>query len=72
SHIYHLFVSEHAHGKGVGRVLYNYIKTRTRQNHFTVNSSRHAIGFYQKLGFVATDAEQMKDGLFYLPMKVRL
>lgn len=72
SHIYHLFVTEQMHGKGVGRVLYNHIKTLTNQKYLTVNSSRYAVPFYKKLGFFATNDEQIKDGLIYLPMKIQL
>lgn len=72
SHIYHLFVSKRAHGQGIGRILYNYVKTLSTQSHLTVNSSPYAVPFYQRLGFVATEEEQTKDGLLYLPMRIQL
>ena len=35
----------------------------------TVNSSPYAVPAYQKLGFEATEAQQLKDGIIYTPMK---
>ena len=35
----------------------------------TVNAAPNAVGFYKKLGFVATDGMQVNCGVTYLPMK---
>ncbi len=37
----------------------------------TVNSAPNAVGFYRKLGFIATDGMQVNCGVTYLPMKKR-
>lgn len=38
----------------------------------TVNSSPNAVDIYKKLGFLMTEVEQVKDGIRYIPMEVRL
>lgn len=38
----------------------------------TVNSSPYAVGFYHRLGFRDTDAEQHEDGIIYTPMEFYL
>jgi GNAT superfamily N-acetyltransferase len=72
AHLYHLFVAEPFHGQGIGARLWDTARreARARGNpgRFTVNSSRYAIPVYERLGFVATDALQVMDGLAYLPM----
>ena len=35
----------------------------------TVNSSRYAVGFYEKLGFIPLDKEQIANGIKFTPMK---
>lgn len=73
SHLYHLFVAEPFHGRGIGARLWETARrdARARGNpgRFTVNSSRHAIGMYERLGFVATDGLQAMNGIEYLPME---
>jgi ribosomal protein S18 acetylase RimI-like enzyme len=74
SHLYHLFVAETFHGRGIGSRLWGIARgealARGNPGRFTVNSSRHAIGLYERLGFVATDALQAKHGLEFLPMQL--
>jgi GNAT superfamily N-acetyltransferase len=74
SHLYHLFVAEPFHGRGIGSRLWDTARreARARGNpgRFTVNSSRHGIPIYERLGFVATDALQVRDGLAFLPMQL--
>jgi len=35
----------------------------------SVNSSLYAVEAYKRLGFVATNAEQQKNGIRFVPMK---
>jgi ribosomal protein S18 acetylase RimI-like enzyme len=74
SHLFHLFVAEPFHGRGIGARLWETARrdARARGNpgRFTVNSSRHAIGMYERMGFVATDTLQARDGVEYLPMQL--
>jgi GNAT superfamily N-acetyltransferase len=72
-HLYHLFVAEPYHGRGIAARLWETAQREARAagspGRFTVNSSRYAIPFYERLGFTATDALQVKDGLAFLPMQ---
>lgn len=72
-HLYHLFVAEPYHGRGIAARLWESAEREARAHgnpgRFTLNSSRFAIPFYERLGFTATDALQVKDGLAYLPMQ---
>jgi GNAT superfamily N-acetyltransferase len=74
AHLYHLFVAEPFHGQGIGERLWDAARrdARARGNpgRFTVNSSLYAIPVYTRFGFVATDEEQVKDGVAYLPMEL--
>lgn len=74
SHLYHLFVAEPFHGQGIGSRLWETARgeARARGNpgRFTVNSSRHAIPVYERLGFVATDSLQVMNGVAFLPMRL--
>ncbi len=46
-----------------------YRYTRLKDGSVTVNSAPNAVGFYKKLGFIATDGLQVNCGVTYLPMK---
>jgi GNAT superfamily N-acetyltransferase len=67
-HLYHLFVAENYHGQGVGEALWRECLHQFSAQHFRVNASRYAIGFYQHLGFVARDAAWEKNGVTCYPM----
>ena len=47
----------------------DYRYNRLSDGSVTVNSAPNAVGFYKKLGFVATDGLQVNCGVTYLPMK---
>ena len=72
-HLYHLFVAEPFHGRGIASRLWatahGEARAQGNPGAFTVNSSRHAVPLYERLGFRATDSLQVKDGLAYLPMR---
>lgn len=69
SHITMLFIKKKYHKKGIGRELVTYIKSITKEDIITVNSSPYAIEFYHKLGFADTDKEKLIDGIKFTPMK---
>jgi GNAT superfamily N-acetyltransferase len=72
AHLFQLYVAEPLHGRGIAARLWDTARrdARARGNpgRFTVNSSRYAIPVYERFGFVATDALQIKDGIAFLPM----
>lgn len=75
AHLFHLFVAERAQGRGVGRRLWR-VARRACENagnpgEFTVNASRHAVGFYQRQGFVVERTEA-RDGVVSVAMRLRV
>ena len=70
THIALFFVKGEYHKQGIGRKLYEEIKSLNKEGYFTVNSSPYAHDIYKHLGFVDTDKEQCINGLKFYPMKV--
>ena len=74
THLYHLFVAEQFHRKGIAKKLWQHaMKECLRDGNtgeFTVNSSAYALGVYRKLGFVAQSGPQEKNGVVFYPMKL--
>lgn len=71
SHLYHLFVAERFHGRGIGARLWEVAKREAQEagaDGFTVNASLYAVPIYQRFGFVPTGEQVVKDGLVSLPM----
>lgn len=73
SHLYHLFVSARFQRRGIAKALWTQLRdTATAAGNpgaFTVNSSINAIAVYSRLGFVAVDEVQHKNGLQFQPMR---
>jgi ribosomal protein S18 acetylase RimI-like enzyme len=73
-HLYHLFVSECFQGKGVARRLWESAKAASldagNPGVFTVNSSRYAVGLYEKFGFVRQSEAVDVSGVICIPMKL--
>lgn len=73
THISLLFVDGKYHRMGIGRGLIEYVSryVLTEEGHdgITVNAAPYATGFYHRMGFVDTSAEQASDGIRYTPMK---
>lgn len=57
------------HRQGIGRELFNKVKSLNSRGFFTVNSSPYAHEIYRHLGFVDTNIEQCINGLKYYPMR---
>lgn len=72
THIGFFFVDGKYHRKGIGRKLFETIKTLCPAKRMTVNSSPYAIPVYHKLGFADTDKEQTVDGIRFTPMELLL
>lgn len=70
-HIGDFFVKAEFQGRGHGRRLFERMKEDYTEQHFTVNSSPYAVSVYRKLGFRATDTEQVVDGLRFTPMEYK-
>ena len=72
-HISLLFVDKKYHRQGIARALYQKIIEECSKNEecfeIFVNSSLYAVEAYKRLGFVATDTEQIKNGIRFVPMK---
>jgi predicted GNAT family N-acyltransferase len=69
SHISWFFVKKKNDGQGVGRELFEHIIPLCNSSFITVNSSPYAVKIYRKLGFNDTAAEQVTNGIRYIPMK---
>jgi GNAT superfamily N-acetyltransferase len=66
-HIALFFVKGKYHHQGVGRQLFEIVRT----NKMTVNSSPYAVPVYKRLGFLPTDTEQVVNGLRFTPMSLQ-
>jgi GNAT superfamily N-acetyltransferase len=69
THIYHLFVSPEHHRQGVATALWAHAFAESQRRIITVNSSIFAVPVYQRLGFSATGAKQIKNGVAFVPMR---
>ena len=72
SHISLFFVDGKYHGQGIGRSLYEKVKSLNDKDYFTVNSSLYAHEIYKHIGFIDLDKEQCVHGLRFYPMKIDL
>ena len=68
-HISLFFVKEDYHRRGIGRLLFDSMRQDCENQTFTVNSSPYAVGFYERLGFIAESGEQITNGIRYTPMR---
>jgi len=76
SHLYHLFVTEAYHGKGLATLLWNRAKAQCcadgNKGEFTVNSAINAVGLYRKLGFSQVSGIRERFGIKDVPMQLVL
>lgn len=74
SHVYQLFVDERHHRQGVARALWEFARDEALSEYaieaFTVNASRYAVPFYEKLGFVADSAPVTRNDVTCIPMRL--
>lgn len=71
THIALFFVDGKYHNQGIGRKLYDKVKSVNKNGFFTVNSSLYARAVYRHLGFSDIGKEQCVNGLKFYPMKAR-
>jgi predicted GNAT family N-acyltransferase len=76
-HITLFFIEKEFHGKGIGKKLFKYYLSITKNNDpgikmITVNSSIYAEKIYSRLGFTKTSEIQEKDGMKYIPMEYKI
>jgi GNAT superfamily N-acetyltransferase len=73
AHLFHLFVRQALHGRGLGRQLWELARDEAialgNPGSFTVNASDHAAPMYRKLGFEPAAPRVEHDGIAYLPMR---
>ena len=72
NHISLLFVDKKYHRQGIARTLYKKLIEYAENDDYSeisVHSSLYAVEMYKRLGFVATDTEQQKNGIRFVPMK---
>ena len=70
THIALFFVKGEYQKQGIGRSLYEKVKSLNKVGFFTVNSSPYVHEIYKHLGFVDIGKEQCINGLKFYPMKV--
>jgi GNAT superfamily N-acetyltransferase len=69
SHVFHLFVAERWHRRGVARALWELARARAAPGAaFTVNASPYAVPAYVALGFRCDGALQCRNGVTFQPM----
>lgn len=72
THIALFFVDGKYHNQGIGRKLYDKVKSVNKSGFFTVNSSLYARAVYRHLGFSDIGKEQCVNGLKFYSMKADL
>ena len=76
NHVALLFVGKEYQRRGVARELLTHALTKARRaqpdlERVTVNSSRHGVPAYEKLGFRQTGPERVVNGIVFIPMAKR-
>lgn len=76
-HIAMFFVRKSCQKQGIGKGLLHYAINLCLQQHpdthkITVNSSPNSVSAYKKMGFNATDHEQITNGIRFTPMELNL
>ena len=71
-HLFHLFVAANLQRSGLGQKLWflawSHAIANGSDGNFTVNAAVHAVEFYKKLGFVATEGPRERSGVIDVPM----
>lgn len=68
--IYHLFVSEHYHHRGIAKLLWSHVLTRFGSAKYFVRSSIYAVPVYKTFGFHQAGEVQSRDGISFQPMEL--
>lgn len=70
-HLYHLFVSPEAQGRGIGRALWQCVLQDCAPGDVTVRSSRVAVPVYRRFGFELDGEPETRQGVTYQPLVLR-
>ncbi len=74
AHLYHLFIAERFHRRGLATRLWEHARAEAlaggNPGRFTVNSSLFAVPLYERLGFTASGAAMVNNGVAYQPMEL--
>ena len=76
-HVAMFFVRQLFQKMGIGKTLLKHPINLSSKNHIdlkkiTVNSSPNSVVAYKKMGFIATDVEQIVNGIKFTPMELKL
>lgn len=69
SHVYHLFVRQDRHRRGIAGTLWQHAKALSGQDTFTVRSSLYAEPVYARLGFVREAPPRTDNGVTWVGMR---
>lgn len=69
SHIALFFVAADRLRQGIGRRLWNHLRSISPAASITVNASPYAVPVYRRLGFRPLSGERCTDGIRYTPMR---
>ncbi|MGN6153639.1 MAG: GNAT family N-acetyltransferase [Lysobacteraceae bacterium] len=69
SHVYHLFVREDRHRRGIARALWTHARALSGHDTFTVRSSLYAEPVYAALGFVREAPPRTDNGVTWVAMR---
>ena len=73
AHLFHLFVAEPWHRRGVARALWDAARAEAAPDtRFTVNASPYAVAAYEALGFQRDGMLQEQGGVQFQPMVANL
>jgi len=77
NHVALLFVGKEFHRRGVARLLVDQAVhqarvTRPDLARVTLNSSRHGVPAYERIGFRQTGPERSVNGIVFIPMAIQL
>lgn len=70
SHVYHLFVREDRHRRGIARALWVHAKALSGHDTFTVRSSLYAEPVYAQWGFVREAPPRTDNGVTWVAMRL--
>ncbi|HDY8067699.1 GNAT family acetyltransferase [Vibrio vulnificus] len=72
NYIAQLYVSSKYQNQGVSRGLITEMLKRSGASSIELKASVNAVGFYERLGFQSVGTEQVKNGIRYVPMLLKL
>ncbi|TOC28086.1 GNAT family N-acetyltransferase [Vibrio parahaemolyticus] len=72
NYIAQLYVCSKYQNQGVGRGLITEMLKRSGASSIELKASVNAVGFYERLGFQSVGTEQVKNGIRYVPLLLKL